>query len=234
LSEYKKEAARQTISFIKNNKIVGLGAGATIAHVVEILHEIRNELSIKFLTSSFNTLQLLQKYGFEVIPATSVAAIDIYIDGCDQLDKNLNALKSGGGIHAHEKLLATMAKEFIIVGDEGKYVDEFDSRFPVVVDVFPEALNFVLAKLSLLYPGVKILLRLSDKKDGAVITENGNYLIDIWFKEWPELSCLNSTLKSSTGVIETSLFYNLAHKAILSGKDGIRILEKATLFQQNS
>ena len=99
--------------------------------------------------------------------------------------------------------------------------------------MFPEALNFVLAKLSLLYPGVKILLRLSDNKDDAVITENGNYLIDIWFKEWPELSFLNSTLKSITGIIETSLFYNLAHKAILSGKDGIRILEKATLPQQN-
>ena len=95
--------------------------------------------------------------------------------------------------------------------------------------MFPQALNFVLAKLSLLYPGVKILLKPSDKKDGAVIMENGNYLIDIWFKEWPGLSFLNSTLTSITGIIETSLFYNLAHKAILSGNDGIRILEKATL-----
>ncbi len=221
----KKRAAEGTIPFLRNKSLIGLGAGSTIAHLVEILNEHKNETPVKYLTSSFNTLQLLRKYDFDVIPINSVAAIDIYVDGCDQVDRNLNALKSGGGIHTSEKLLASMAKEFIIVGDEGKYVDDFDSRFPVVIDVLPEAFNFVLAQLAMLYPGVKTALRLSDKKDGPVITDHGNYLVDIWFQSWPELSGLNLTLKSITGIIETSLFCDLAHKAILTGKDDIRILE---------
>jgi ribose 5-phosphate isomerase A len=225
--EAKKRAAEGTIPFFKNKSLIGLGAGSTIAYVIEILNEHKNEFHAKFISSSFNTLQLLKENEFDVAPLNSVAAIDIYVDGCDQVDRNLNALKSGGGIHTMEKLLASMAKEFIIVGDEGKYVDEFDSKFPVVIDILPEALHYILAKLPMLYPGVKTAIRLSDKKDGPVITGNGNYLVDIWFERWPEPEGLHLALKSITGIIETSLFLGLAHKAILGDKDDIRVIEKS-------
>src|ERR1039457_2257744 len=223
----KKKAAEGTIPFLRNKSLIGLGAGSTIAYVIEILNAHKNEFHAKFISSSFNTLRLLKENEFDVIAINSVAAIDIYVDGCDQVDKNLNALKSGGGIHTYEKLLASMAKKFIIVGDEGKYVDVFDSKFPVVVDILPEALEFIMAKLAILYTGVKTALRLSNKKDGPVITSNGNYLVDIWFQSWPNLSELSFTLKSITGIIETSLFVDLAHKAILGNKDDIRIIERA-------
>ena len=67
---------------------------------------------------------------------------------------------------------------------------------------------------------------MSDKMDGPAITHNGNYLLDVWFSFWPELKNINPIMKEITGVIETSLFYNLAHKAVLAGREGIRILEK--------
>ena len=67
---------------------------------------------------------------------------------------------------------------------------------------------------------------MSDKKEGTVITDNGNYLMDLWFPVWPNLQQLNNLIKGITGVVETSLFYNLAHKAIIAGKDGIEIIEK--------
>jgi ribose 5-phosphate isomerase A len=223
---FKKEAAGKAVTLIKNNSTIGLGAGSTMAFMVEILQEeIRNGLAIKIVTPSFNTRQLLQKKCFNVLSTASVEEVDIYFDGCDQVDKNLNALKSGGGIHTHEKLLASMANEFILVGDEGKYVDRFDSRFPLVIEVLPDALRFVTARVQLLFFNVLTALRIGDKKDGAVVTDNGNYLIDLWFQDWPELSDLNTTLKSFTGVVETSLFYNLARKAVISGTDGVRILE---------
>ena len=225
--DFKKEAAGKAVTLIKNNSTVGLGAGSTITHMVEILQqEIKNGLAIKMMTSSFTTRQLLQKNGFDILFTGSVAELDIYFDGCDQVDKDLNALKSGGGIHTQEKLLASMAREFILVGDEGKYVDKFDSRFPLVLEVLPEALHYVPARIQMLFPGVITALRVSDKKDGAVVTDNGNYLIDLWFQDWPELSELNTSLKCITGVVETSLFYSLAHKAIIAGRDGVRILEK--------
>ena len=119
-----------------------------------------------------------------------------------------------------------MAKQFILVGDETKYSDQFDNRFPLVVEVLPEASLFVQDTIQQLFEEIRIAMRMSNKKDGAVITEHGNYLLDCWFTSWPDLAVLNASLKAITGVIETSLFYQLAHKAVLAGNDGIKILER--------
>jgi len=223
--DLKKDAARKAITFIKNKNIVGLGAGSTIAFMIEfITEEINKGLGIQLVTSSFTTHQLLLQNGFTVRAIRDVAEIDIYFDGCDQFDKDLNALKSGGGIHTREKLLASMDKQIILVGDEAKYAAQLDTKFPLVIELLPESYRYVLTIIQKLFPNVKTILRMSDKKDGAAITENGNYLLDCWFTSWPDLGLLNTQFKAITGVIETSLFYQLAHKAIIAGKDGITIL----------
>lgn len=225
--DLKKEAAQKAITFIKDSTIVGLGAGSTIAHIVYFLaDELKNDLKIKMVTASFNTQQLLLQKGFVVQPIAAITELDIYFDGCDQVDKNLNALKSGGGIHTREKLLASMAKQFILVGDEAKYVTQFDVSYPMVVELLPEARLYVTASIQKLFPDVKTALRMSDKKEGPAITDNGNYLMDLWFSVWLPLEPLNTLMKAITGVVETSLFYNLAHKAIIAGKDGVKIIEK--------
>ncbi len=69
-------------------------------------------------------------------------------------------------------------------------------------------------------------MRINDKKDGAVITENGNYLLDVYFESWPTLSSINPALKNISGVVETSLFYGMAHKAIIAGENGVVVLDK--------
>ena len=225
--DLKKAAAIKAISFIQNKSKIGLGAGSTMAHIAELLAlEAAKGLNINVFTSSFSTHQLLLQKGFVVENIANVTALDIYFDGCDQLDKNLNALKSGGGIHTREKLLASMAKQFLLVGDDAKYAEQFDGRFPLVVEVLPEASLFVQDIIQQLFGGIRIAMRMSNKKDGPVITEHGNYLLDCWFTSWPGLAVLNASLKAIAGVIETSLFYQLAHKAILAGNDGIKILER--------
>ncbi len=223
--DYKKEAAQNAADLVQNNSIIGLGAGSAMAHMVSILKEkVEAGLSIKILTSSFTTRTLLQQNKFVVEDTSSIAEIDIYFDGCDQFDKNLNALKSGGGIHTNEKILAVMANEFILVGDDSKYVDKLEVTFPLVVEVMPQILHFIHKAIKTLFPDVRMELRMSNKKDGAVISENGNYIFDLWFTEWPELSTINPALKNIPGIIETSLFYNIAKRAVIAGKDGVRIL----------
>src|SRR5579883_63345 len=106
--DYKFQAAKEALTLVVNNCIVGLGAGSTMAHLVNCLQEKVNDgLSIRVVTSSFNTRQLLLQKGFTVLDTGNLESIDIYFDGCDQFDANLNALKSGGGIHTMEKLLAS-------------------------------------------------------------------------------------------------------------------------------
>ena len=226
--DLKKEAAGKAATLIRDKSTVGLGAGTTIAHMVDFLKkEIENGLQINFVTSSFSARQLLHKKELNVLPAASLNKIDIYFDGCDQVDKNLNALKSGGGIHTQEKLLASMASQFILIGDEAKLVKNFDNRFPLVVEILPEAFSFAPSKIHSLFQNVTSAYRIGDKKDGPVITQNGNYLLDMWFQNWPDLATVNPVLKTVGGVVETSLFYSMAHKAIIAGEDGVKVLDKS-------
>ncbi|MDB5279160.1 MAG: rpiA [Ferruginibacter sp.] len=225
--DFKKAAAVKAAGLIQSGQIIGLGAGSTIAYMVTWLAEqVQNGLQIQLLTSSFTTRQLLLQNGFTVLPAADVEKIDLYFDGCDQVDHNLQALKSGGGIHTREKLLAAMATRFIIAGDDSKYVDRFTTQCPLVIELLPEALRYVTARIQQLFPGTKTDLRMGNKKDGATITDNGNYLMDVWFDKWPDLESLNLTMKNITGVVETSLFYNLVTKVIIAGNEGIQIIEK--------
>ena len=224
---FKQQAAEKAITLINKNNIVGLGAGSTIAFVVEFLKkEIENGVSIKFVTSSYTTMQLLLKEKLPVLPTASYNEIDIYFDGCDQFDKQLNALKSGGGIHTQEKLLASMAKQFVLVGDESKLVDTFDTKYPLVLEILPQAAAFVPYKIEKLYNDINISMRMNDKKDGPVITENGNFLLDVYFESWPDLPGINPACKNISGIVETSLFYALAHKAIIAGEKGVAVLER--------
>ena len=224
---FKQQAALAAADLVQQDTVVGLGAGSTIAYLVDFLKEkISNNFSVKFVTSSFTTMQLLLKENLAVQPASMYESIDIYFDGCDQLDYDLNAVKSGGGIHTQEKLLASMAREFILIGDESKLTKTFDTKYPLVLEILPEAISFVNKKMTSLYPGVVISMRMNDKKDGPVFTVNGNYLCDLYFERWPALQHINPSCKDIPGIVETSLFYGLAHKAIIAGEKGIGILER--------
>jgi ribose 5-phosphate isomerase A len=163
---------------------------------------------------------------FTVVESGWLSRVDWYFDGCDQFDRRLNALKSGGGVHAAEKILAAMADQFVLVGDHSKRVDRLDATYPLVVEVVPEALAYVSDRLKKFFNPARSELRLSDKKDGAVITERGNFLIDNWFTTFPEPAMLNERVIAITGILEHSLFYNMAHRAVIAGPDGIQTLSK--------
>jgi ribose 5-phosphate isomerase A len=224
---FKQQAAAKAIALVNENDIVGLGAGSTMAYAAEFLKEkIDTGLSIQLVTSSFTTRQLLTRENLRVLEISDCRQIDIYFDGCDQFDKQLNALKSGGGIHTHEKLLASMAKQFVLVGDASKLVNTFDVKYPLVIEILPQAVQFIPFEIEKLFGSVKITMRMGNKKDCPVTTENGNYLLDVYFEKWPDLPGINPSLKSIPGIVETSLFYGLAHKAIIAGENGITVLEK--------
>lgn len=224
MSDYKKDAAQACLQFLKPGQTIGLGAGSTIAHLVDLIWQ-QNGLAdtLIFVSSSFKTRSYLQEKGLRIQFAALTDHLDIYFDGCDQLDKELNALKSGGGIHTAEKILAAMATEFILIGDESKYVETLNAIYPVVIEILPEALPAVLKRLKLEYPEAVVTLRMGKEKDGAVVSDNGNFLADIRFVDLPELSALNVTIKMIPGIIEHSLFYKMAGKAVIAGGNGIEI-----------
>ena len=225
MTDYKLEAAKAALHLIKPGQTIGVGAGTTVAHLVAMISGDSELWPTLILTSSsFKTTLLLQQYGLKVQPPALLNQLDIYFDGCDQFDEELNALKSGGGIHTTEKILAAMALEFILIGDESKFAEKLDTTYPLVVEILPQALQFVLARLVTEFPEAKITLRIASQKDGALISDNGNMLADIYFAQPVAADKLNQQVKMIPGIVEHSLFYRMASKALVAGETGIKTI----------
>ncbi|PWK66343.1 ribose-5-phosphate isomerase [Mucilaginibacter oryzae] len=225
MTDHKLEAAKAASTLVCAGQTIGLGAGTTIAHLVNIIAQDKELAgSLIFTSSSFKTTQLLSRYGLRVQSPALLSHIDIYFDGCDQFDSELNALKSGGGIHTSEKVLASMASEFILLGDDTKFEPRLTAAYPLVLEILPQALQIVCDKLKALFPTALLNQRMSTQKDGALISDNGNMLVDVQFTELPAPENLNTLVKMIPGVVEHSLFYRLATQAIISGEPGIRIM----------
>jgi ribose 5-phosphate isomerase A len=228
MQDYKKEAAKEALKLVQSGMTVGFGAGSTMTHLIKYIKEdVTLFGSLTTVTSSFSTRRLLLDEGFAVREAGWLSGIDLYFDGCDQFDWRLTALKSGGGVHTSEKVLAAMAGQFVLVGDVSKKVDRLDARFPLVVEVIPEALGYVSFCLKKFFNPVRSELRMGGSaKDGALVTERGNFLIDNWFAAFPEPAMLNDRVTGIPGILEHSLFFNMAHSAVVAGPQGIEICSK--------
>ncbi|HLZ85981.1 MAG TPA: ribose 5-phosphate isomerase A [Puia sp.] len=227
MPDYKQQAAQEAAKLIQPGHAIGLGAGSTMTHLITAIKDTPGLVqTLTVASSSFATRQTLLQQGFNVKDSGWLSRLDYYFDGCDQFDRRLTALKSGGGVHTAEKVLAAMADTFVLVGDAAKRVDRLSNTYPLVVEVIPEALAYVSARLKQYFNPTRSELRLSDKKDGAVITERGNFLIDNWFDSFPEPGILNDRVTTIPGILEHSLFYNMAHKAITAGPDGMMVYTK--------
>src|SRR5947199_3676810 len=151
--DLKKEAARIASTIVGDHSSVGLGDGSTVRMLAEFLTDRMNAgLEIRLYTSSLSTLEFLQRREVPVHDISDTGILDIYFDGCDQIDTRLNALKSGSGIHTMEKLLASMAKKFVIIGDDAKFVQRLDAKFPLVLEVLRLAIAYVQRVILSLFP----------------------------------------------------------------------------------
>lgn len=204
----KRLCAKAALDLVPDHGIIGLGGGETISYLAEYMKEAGKDN--KIVTPSDKTAQVCKKLGLEIIDTKEVKEIAIAFDGCDQVDANLNAYKSGGGIHTLEKIIAKMAKEYVLLVDDTKVVDKLNNKVPIVLDIIPEAINHVTAEV---------------EKLGATVKKRDEHLLEVYYDDLPELEVIDQNLKQITGVIEISLFYQVATKALIAGESGIRVIE---------
>lgn len=141
----KKNCAKEAMKYIKDGMIIGLGGGRSIAYLIEHIKEDKN-LNVKVVTPSIKTKLLCIENGLDVLHTCFVDKVDVAFDGCDQVDENLNALKSGGGIHTKEKLIASMADEYILLVDEAKVENTLTFKAPVVLEILEDSLSMLKRK----------------------------------------------------------------------------------------
>jgi ribose 5-phosphate isomerase A len=202
--EAKEKVAKKIAEKVKDGDVIGVGSGSTsFLALIAISERAKAEkLNVKAIPTSIELSMACSKLG---VPLTTLFENrpDWLFDGADEVDPKRSLIKGRGGAMFKEKLMmASSLKNYIII-DETKLVDKLCTKFPIPIEVFPQALLHVEEQL-LKLGATSILLRPAKGKDGPVITENGNLIVDAKFDEVPD--DLEIKIKSITGVIESGLF----------------------------
>ena len=202
----KKKIAQRIAQKVKDGEVIGFGSGSTsYLAVKEIGKKIKEEkIKILAIPTSYEIKMLCTELE---IPTTTIMEHkpDWRFDGADEVDANNWLIKGRGAAMFKEKLNIANSKITYILVDKNKMVKELDTNFPIPVECYPLALNSVKEKLIEL-GAIEIKLRQALKKDGPVITENNNLILDVRFTEIYET--LEKDIKDITGVIESGLFTN--------------------------
>jgi ribose 5-phosphate isomerase A len=204
--EGKERVAEEIAAKVKDGDVLGVGSGSTVyMALLAIAKKIKEQkLNIKAIPTSIEISMFCAKLG---IPLTTLYENkpDWLFDGADEVDPNRNLIKGRGGAMFKEKLLISSSPVNYIIVDESKLVDKLGTNFPVPIEVFPAALLHVEHELRMLGPE-SLALRPAKGKDGSVITENGNLILDARFHDIQD--DLEVKIKSITGVIDSGLFIN--------------------------
>ncbi|MBF2075836.1 MAG: ribose-5-phosphate isomerase RpiA [Synechococcales cyanobacterium C42_A2020_086] len=218
----KQEVGRAAASRVQSGSVVGLGTGSTTAFAIQFLGERlqSGELrDIRGVPTSFQASVLAKQYGIPLTTLDDVDSIAIAIDGADEVDPNKNLIKGGGAAHTREKLVDSLADLFIVVVDSSKLVDRLGSTFPLPVEVLPIAVTPVTRAIQKL--GGRPELRMGVKKDGPVITDQGNMILDVQFDAIDNPAELEKTLNNIPGVLDNGLFVGVADLILVGEiKDG--------------
>jgi len=209
--EMKEAAARAAVdSLVCSGMKLGLGTGSTAVHVIRRVGELlaRGELKdIRAFATSFQSEIECEKLGIPVFPLNSrelSGGLDLTIDGADEVDPHCRLIKGGGGALLIEKIAAYASASYAIVVDESKLVENLGVRFPVPVEVIPEAR--VTAALALEKLGAQAALREAVRKAGPVVTDHGNLILDIRFAAPQDPVFLEAELNRIPGVVENGFF----------------------------
>ncbi|MBD1854851.1 MULTISPECIES: ribose-5-phosphate isomerase RpiA [Leptolyngbya] len=207
----KQQVGYAAAAKVQSNSIVGLGTGSTTAYAIQAIGERLQSgdlQNIRGIPTSFQAIVLARQYGIPLVTLDEVEKIDIAIDGADEVDPQKNLIKGGGAAHTQEKIVDSLADQFIVVVDSGKLVDHLGSTFLLPVEVLPMAVTPVMKAIEKL--GGKPQLRMGVKKAGPVVTDQGNLVIDVKFDRIDQPAELEKTLNNLPGVLENGLFVGVA------------------------
>ncbi|MFB6095976.1 MAG: ribose-5-phosphate isomerase RpiA [Haloferacaceae archaeon] len=218
-TEQKRRAGESAAALVEDGTTVGLGTGSTAAHAIRAIGEaVAGGLDVVGVPTSFDSRELAREAGIPLRSPDEVERLDLAIDGADQVADG-DLVKGGGAAHAREKIVDAVAERFVVVADPSKEADALDHAVPL--EVLPDTRSTAAAAVR--EAGGDPVLRKAERKDGPVITDNGNLVLDCDFGRIDDPGALAGTLSAVPGVVEHGLFVDMADEVHVGTADGVTV-----------
>ncbi|WP_387464915.1 ribose-5-phosphate isomerase RpiA [Photorhabdus sp. RM323S] len=213
--ELKKAVGWAALGFVTPGTIVGVGTGSTASHFIDALGSIKDQIEGAVSSSEAST-EKLKSLGIPVFDCNEVDSLDIYVDGADEINGNMQMIKGGGAALTREKIISAIAKKFICIVDSSKKVDVL-GQFPLPVEVIPMARSYVTREL--------VKLGGVPEYRQNVVTDNGNVILDVHNLAILDPVELENKINRIAGVVTVGLFANRGADVVLMGTlDGVKTI----------
>jgi ribose 5-phosphate isomerase A len=218
--DQKRAAGKAAAALVEDRMTVGLGTGTTAAWFVKTLAARR--LAVTCVATSEATANLARSLGMAIVDLDQAGAVDLTVDGADELDPQLRLIKGGGAALLREKLVWQASAQCIVIADESKLVKKL-GKFPLPIEVVTfghkttaRRIRSVLASFD-----IEAAPLLRTKGASPVSTDSGNFIYDVRCEAIAEPRALGEALKAITGVVDHGLFLGLASEAFVGGSAGV-------------
>ncbi len=219
--ELKQAVARAAIDYVVDNAIIGVGTGSTANFFIDELAKIKHRIK-GAVASSEATAARLRGHGIAVFDLNDVPSIAVYVDGADEITASGAMIKGGGAALTREKIVASVANQFVCIADGSKLVEVL-GQFPLPVEVLPMARAAVMRALAA--RGGQPRLRLAANSSAAFVTDNGAVILDVGGLKISDPVALETDINQIVGVIAVGLFARRgADVCLLGTAEGVRTL----------
>ena len=201
-SKKKELSGKKALEYVQSDQVVGIGTGSTVKYFIEGLKKFKENVSV--VPTSEQAHNLARNIDLQIIKDPD--HVDIAVDGADQVDSNLNLIKGRGGAMVQEKIVDYGADRFFVVVDDSKMVKKLGGEKPVPVEVISRSWRLVKRKLESLKHVKEVNLRIAKMKDGPVVTDNGNFILDIYFNIIKKPKSLEIKINEIPGVVDNGIF----------------------------
>jgi ribose 5-phosphate isomerase A len=232
----KRAAATRALDFVQPGMRLGLGTGSTARPFVDLLGErVRAGLAVIAVPTSEATRAQAEALGIPLTTLDETPALDLTVDGADEIDGDLSLIKGGGGALLREKIVAQASARMVVIADVTKYVTTL-GRFPLPIEVVPFgfAATQCAVEAACAAAGAPGPARRRETDGHAFVTDGGHWILDAALERIPAPEVLAERLAAIAGVVEHGLFIGLAQIAIIAGPEGVRVLERRKLHPQRS
>jgi ribose 5-phosphate isomerase A len=226
----KRAAAARAVEFVRSGMRLGLGTGSTARHFVELVGErVRRGLDVIAVPTSEATRADAERCGIRLTTLDETPELDLTVDGADEIAPDLSLIKGGGGALLREKIVAAASARMVVIADQSKLVSKL-GHFPLPIEVTPFGFSATrrAVEKTITAVGRSGPLTLRQGKDGhAFVTDGGHWIIDAALERIDDPKVMAHALARVPGVMEHGLFVDLARTAIISGPDGIKVIERS-------